>query len=181
MQIVAKALLFILGIWLFSILLNDIKVPTLVYRDDNYTRFLAYTISILLLLVIALCITIFNSNTFTQKIVGPGDKLTGPQLNLWFTTALRLAAVFSGLVLIIYNLPHLLAILEFPFRHIRPFITQVFIYKQTPDLLQLPIRTTVPAITNTIKIIVAVYLVFGAPHYVKSQLNLLANSERKYS
>jgi len=129
-------------------------------------------------MIIVLMLTITNSNFLAKKMAGPGDIIAGQQLALWFTVSMTVAAVFSGIILLCYNLPFLLAILESPLRHIVPFIEQL-IYRQKPQILNLPVKQVISVIAECLKTILAVYLVLGAPHFVKRQLKLLLNVERQ--
>jgi len=168
MQIIAKALLTVLGIyalvtllfsqpWFFASLQQSV-LPKILY-------FAAFAV----LTAFIVFFTIFSNDSLARKIAGPGDQLTPAARALWLTASLRLALVFAGLMLLPDSITTMAKILKIPFL-IRPAVSKMFLFKSLPTVLNLPPTEWFRIICDLFKAILAVYLICGAPSFIRWQL-----------
>jgi hypothetical protein len=166
MQIIAKAGLVSSGI----------------YAVVNLSWYLTHVIPSFNLLIGILCFAvfavfiavitfflIFNNDSLARKMAGPGEKLNPAANTLWLSSSLRVAAVFCGLILLSASVPTIRNILLVPIR-IRPFINEIFLFDRCPRQLLMSFSEWCEIIYNFLKLILVVYLLCGAPHFVRWQL-----------
>lgn len=168
MQIIAKAGLISLGIYAVVNLCwyLGIQIPL-----SNLTSPLSYILCFAVFAVFIAIITfflIFNNNSLARKIAGPGDKLNPAAQTLWLSSSLRVAVVFCGLILLSASIAIIRNILLVPL-HIRPIINEIFLFDRFPRQLLMSFSKWCEIIYNFLKIILAVYLLCGAPHFVRWQ------------
>jgi hypothetical protein len=116
-------------------------------------------------------ILLFWSDGITKIIAGPDADQCEKVDDLWVVTGLRLTACLCG-ILLLY----------------RPVSLLIAAIINCPDILsymtlqgqkfQLSTRTTVTTLTATIQGAFAIYLIFGAPHYVRWQMRVIAAKTR---
>lgn len=165
MQIIAKAGLVSLGIY---------AVVNLCWYLTHVIPSFTCLIGILCFAVFAVFIAvitfylIFNNDSLARKMAGPGEKLNPAAKTLWLSSSLRIAAVFCGLILLSASIPTIRNILLVPIR-IRPFINEIFLFDRCPRQLLMPFSEWCEIIYNFLKLILAVYLLCGAPHFVRWQ------------
>jgi len=80
-------------------------------------------------------------------------------------------AVFYGLILLSTSIPTILNIVVSPLQ-IRPLINETFTFKTFPkSLVFTPVQWS-SMIYNFLKVISAVYLLYGWPQFIRFQLNI---------
>ncbi len=168
MQIIAKAGLVSLGIY---------AIVTLCWYLTHVIPFLnipSWLIGILCFAVFAVFIAvitfflIFNNDSLARKMAGPGAQLNPAAKTLWLFSSLRVAVVFCGLIFLSASIPTIINILLVPMR-IRPFINDIFLFDRCPRQLLMFFSEWCEIIYNFLKLILAVYLLCGAPHFVRWQ------------
>lgn len=168
MQIIAKAGLVSLGIyaivtlcWYLTNVIPSFNIPSCLIGILCFAVFAVFIAIITFFLI-------FNNDSLARKMAGPGDQLNPADEALWLAASLRVAAVFCGLILLSASIPSIRNILLVPI-HIRPFINEIFLFDRYPKPLLMPFSKWCEIIYNFLKIIFAVYLLCGAPHFVRWQ------------
>ncbi len=168
MQIIAKAGLVSLGIytvvtlcWYLTHVIPSFNLPSYLVGTLCFTVFAVFFAVITFFLI-------FNNDSLARKMAGPGDQLNPATEALWLAASLRLASVFCGLILLSASIPTIRNVLLVPIR-IRPFINEIFLFDSYPKTLLLPFSKWCAIIYNLLKLILAVYLLCGAPHFVRWQ------------
>lgn len=168
MQIFAKAGLVSLGIyavvtlcWYLTNVMPLLKIPSCLIG------ILCFVVFAVVIAVITFFL-IFNNDSLARKMAGHGDQLNPAAKALCLTASLRVAVVFCGLIFLPASIPTIRNILLIPLR-IRPFINEIFLFDRYPEPLLMPFSKWCEIIYNFLKIILAVYLLCGAPHFVRWQ------------
>ena len=168
MQIIAKAGFVSLGIyavvnlcWYLTHVIPSFNTPS------PLIGILCFAVFAVFIAVITFYL-IFNNDSLARKMAGPGDQLNPAAKALWLAASLRVAAVFCGLILLSASIPTIRNILLVPIR-IGPFINEIFLFDSFPKPLLFPFSKWCRIIYNFLKLILAVYLLCGAPHFVRWQ------------
>lgn len=168
MQMIAKAGLVSLGIyavvnlcWYLTHVIPSFNIPS------PLIGILCFAVFAVFIAVITFYL-IFNNDSLARKMAGPGDQLNPAAKTLWLSSSLRVAAVFCGLILLSASIPTIRNILLVPIR-IRPFINEIILFDRYPKPLLMPFSKWCRIIYNFLKLILAVYLLCGAPHFVRWQ------------
>lgn len=168
MQIIAKAGLVSLGIyavvnlcWYLTHVIPSFYIPS------PLIGIVCFAVLAVFIAVITFFL-IFNNDSLARKMAGPGDQLNPADKTLWLSSSLRVAAVFCGLILLSVSIPTIRNILLVPIR-IRPFINEIFLFDRYPKPLLMPFSKWCEIIYNFLKLILAAYLLCGAPHFVRWQ------------
>lgn len=112
---------------------------------------------------------IFKNNSLTHKLAGPGEILNPGTQTIWLITSLRLVLVFCGLIIFSTSITTIIKILLTPV-YIRPMVNEIFVLKRFPTSLELSLRQWSDLIFDLGKAGLAIYLLYGAPHFVRWQL-----------
>lgn len=168
MQIIAKAGLVSLGIyavvtlcWYLTHVIPTFNLPSPLFGILCFTVFAVFFAVITFFLI-------FNNDSLARKMAGPGDQLNPTAKALWLYASLRVATIFCGLILLSTSIPTIRNILLVPIR-IRPLINEIFLFDSFPKSLLLPFPKWCAIIYNSLKLISAVYLLCGAPHFLRWQ------------
>jgi len=168
MQIIAKAGLVSLGIyaivtlcWYLTHVIPSFNIPS------RLIGILCFALFAVVIAVVTFFL-IFNNDSLAREMAGPGDQLNPAAKALWLAASLRVAAVFCGLILLSASIPTIRNILLVPIR-IGPFINEIFLFDSFPKSLLFPFSKWCKIIYNFLKLISAIYLLCGAPHFVRFQ------------
>jgi len=168
MQIIAKAGLVSLGIyavvtlcWYLTHVIPSFNLPSGLVGTLCFTVFAIF-------IAVTTFFLIFNNDSLTRKMAGPGDQLNPATEALWLAASLRVATVFCGLILLSTSIPTIRNILLVPIR-IGPLINEIFLFDSFPKSLLFPFSKWCAIIYNFLKLILAVYLLCGAPHFLRWQ------------
>lgn len=168
MQIIAKAGLVSLGIyavvtlcWYLTHVIPSFNLPSCLVGTLCFTVFAVF-------IAVTTFFLIFNNDGMARKMAGPGDQLNPATEALWLAASLRVATVFCGLILLSTSIPTIRNILLVPIR-IGPLINEIFLFDSFPKSLLLPFPKWYAIIYNFLKLILAVYLLCGAPYFVRWQ------------
>lgn len=182
MQIVAKAVLTILGTMCIVNLCHNLSMLTYFIWNTSTLRVILFLSVFIILLITIAYLLIFKNNRLASIMAGESEKLNPESQALWLAVSLRLVAIFYGLILLSTSIPTILNIVVSPI-HIRPLINEIFTFKTFPKSLIFTTRQWSTMIYNFLKAILAVYLLYGWPQFIRFQLNTrktksLANSNR---
>jgi hypothetical protein len=175
MQIIAKAVLTFLGLSaLVNFCINLTRLPslTLVQTQDASVLRVALSLPLAIIFTIAVVyMLIFKNDWLACKMAGSGEKLDPESETLWFAGSLRMVAVLYGLTLLSGSITTILNILALPL-YVRPLVNEIFTFRTCPKPLAFTLHQWSSIIYNFLQAILAVYLLYGWPHFVRYQLNL---------
>lgn len=170
MQMVAKTTLTILGIYAAVTLyrfypsryISSAQEPS-IFQEILF--FSAFTIFVAFIVYSM----IFNNDSLSRKMAGLGQQLH-PQIQAsWLVKSLHTGLVFAGLMLLPNSVPTMIKTLKIFFL-IRPAINDILISKSVPNILRLSYAQWYENIYDFLKAILALYLLCGAPHFIRWQL-----------
>ncbi len=172
MQVIAKVVLAVLGIYS---LVNFCRTLTFVVFElfDNCSFAVAANgVGISIVFIIALLyFLIFRNDWLAVKIAGPGERLSPANQRIWLAASLRAGAVFCGLILLAGStrlFGNILFALWLP--NIRRWITQILNSGGFFNWTEFFSRRGATGIYDFLKAVLAVYLLCGAPQFVRRQL-----------
>jgi hypothetical protein len=137
---------------------------------ENYrTKLIIVAAQFVITLTLSL-IFLFRPDVIIRMITGPDIGQFEKVDNLWVITGLRMTICFCGLLILFPRIERLFfyipAIIKGP--NILSYMT---IEGQSSVI---PVKRTVGFLVEIAKLIVAIYLIFGAPHYVRWQMRSVA-------
>ena len=164
MQIIAKTALTVLGTYATVTTCRHLSlfIPLTEGRISPITGFSIFTAAIIFFFI-------FKNDFLARKMAGTGEKLNPETQAFWLITSLRLSLVFCGLILLCTSIPSIIKILLIP-THIRPAVNEILVFKKFPTSLVLSLREWSTITFNFGEAILAIYLLCGAPHFVRWQL-----------
>jgi hypothetical protein len=115
---------------------------------------------------------IFRNDWLAVKMAGPGERLSPAGQRLWLAASLRGGAVFCGLILLAgLNRQFSSFLLSLWPPNLRSLITQILNTDGFEGILVF-FRWKVTSIYNFLKAALTIYLLCGAPQYVRLQLKI---------
>ena len=173
MQIIAKAALTFLGISAIVNLCQNLSILTSTTQaQDTSTLRVILFLPVFIILPIAIAyLLIFKNDWLACKMAGAGEKLNSKSEALWLAGSLRMVAIFYGLILLSTSIPTILNIVVSPL-YTRPLINEIFTFKTFPKSLIFTPYQWSYMIYNFLKAILAVYLLYGWPQFIRFQLNI---------
>jgi len=166
MQIIAKTVLTVLGIYTILTLCR-LYAPPYVSPEGELSVWwhVAFFAGFTPLATLVVVFLIFNNDGIARKMAGPGPIADRQTQTAWLIRSLRVGLVLTGLMLLPKSIPVVLDISYFvasTFKNsFRPGIY--------PDILGASARTRFEYAYNLIKAVLALYLICGAPHFVRRQ------------
>lgn len=169
MQIIAKAVLTFLGIYA-AVNLN-IRMLIFQGQDISITQVVLSSSAVIVSLIAVAYFLIFKNNRLAYKMAGPGEKLNPESEILWLAASLRMVAILYGLMLLSTSIPTILNIVVSPL-HICSLANEIFTFRTFPKSLTFKPYQWSYMTFNFLKAILAVYLLYGWPRFIRLQLNL---------
>lgn len=173
MQIIAKAILTFIGLSAIANLCQYqcAAAPTVLYGGTFMFRTVLF-LSVFLIVTIAIAyFFIFKNDWLVYKIAGSGEKLSPERETLWLAGSLRMVAVLYGLILLAASISTILNIILSPL-YVCHLINEILTFKTFPKSLAFSPSQWSYMIYNFLKAILAVYLLYGWPHFIRFQLNI---------
>ena len=172
MQIIAKAVLTILGLHVAVLLYSNLKttIGLLFHRIQNPPPLVSFTYLAVFafLLLLLIFYFVFKNNGLAVRISGSGEPLGLEQQRKWLIISLRLVLFFYGFVLLSDTVG---AVIYFLFTVLSPeFIDYLLDPQVLHPVLHLVESRWCEVIVNATKACLACYLIFGAPHFIRWQL-----------
>ena len=131
------------------------------------------------LATLAVYFVIFNNTKFSGMIAGPELATDEPEprkQRLLLAKSLRVGLVFVGLMLLPRSIPMMVKIPKIFFL-IRPAFNDIIISKSAPGILRLSYSEWFRDIDGFLRAILALYLIYGAPHFIRWQVKHSARQE----
>ena len=182
MQVLAKTTLTVLGVYAVLTLCNAYP-SRYIYRREPPAIVLEMLslCTFAVLAAFAVYFMISNNTALSKRIAGPGEILDPGTQALWLTKSLRIGLVLAGLMLLPRSIPMIVKIPKIFFL-IRPALNDIIVSKRVPNILRLSYSEWFKNIYGFLRAILAIYLIYGAPHFTRSQvrqnLHLQASIER---
>jgi hypothetical protein len=175
MQIITKAVLTFLGLSaLANFCINLTRLPSLILMQTQDASVLRVVLSLPLAIIFTIAVVymlIFKNDWLACKMAGSGEKLDPESETLWLAGSLRIVAIAYGLILFSSSIPTILNILALPF-YIRPLVNEIFTFRTFPKSLAFTSYQWSSMVYNFLQTILAVYLLYGWPQFIRFQLNL---------
>lgn len=180
-QIIAKTILIIcgIGIALLEIIRYCITLQMYIASQFGGSRILgiSYIVAVILATAWVIYYLIINNDWLIKKIVPDEEPIAAEYQKLWFISCLRVGLVFCGLLLMAYSLQSIVytvtLIVNLPFIGKQAFSDMLYGSKVFKGKL-LPKH-----IYDIITTVLIVYLIAGAPGFVKWQMKRSLNSTVK--
>ncbi len=172
MQIIAKAVLTFIG--LSAIVNLCLYLHSLTYTAQNLATFMfriVLFLSVFIIFAVAIAyLLIFKNDWLVYKIAGSGEKLNPERGTLWLDSSLRMVAALYGLILLATLMPTILNIIVSPL-YILSLANEILTFKTFPKSLIFTPSQWSYMIYNFLKAILAVYLLYGWPQFIRFQLS----------
>lgn len=170
MQIVAKAVLTVLGIYAVVTLyrfypsryISPTEQPAILQEILLFSAFTIFVAFIAYLMI-------FNNATLSRKMAGTGENLESENQAIWLIQSFRVGLILTGLMLLPNSSPAIIRILKIPFL-IRPAVNDILTSKSVPNIFRLSYAQWYKNIYDFLKMVLALYLICGAPHFIRWQL-----------
>jgi len=121
------------------------------------------------LAALAVYLMIFNNTKFSKRIAGPGEILRPGTQRALLVKSLRVGLVVAGLMLLPRSIPTMVKIPKIFFL-IRPALNDIIVCKSVPDILRLSHSEWFTNIYGFLRAILALYLIYGAPRFIRWQV-----------
>jgi len=180
MHVIAKAVLAGLGVLaVFSVLdFISIAVPGEIVRLRCGIPRTVSVVNILILTATTLAFgvvffrLIFRSDRWAERIVGCRKNCEPMSDASWVVIVFRFAAVLCGLIITWRSLPAIVAVVSFS-----PQLREVIRDMTYGIFPTIPLTALCKAVFELICLVSGLYLLSGAPHFVRWQMEKLAASE----
>jgi hypothetical protein len=171
MQIIAKAVLTILGLSAILNLSQYVSTAIRAGTDSSAVRVFLFLPVLIIFIALITYLLIFKNSRLARKMAGPGEQLNPENEALWLAASLRMVAIFYGLILLSTSIPTILNIIVSPLC-IRPLINEIFTFNTFPKSLTFTTAQWSSIVYNSLKALLAVYLLCGWPQFIRLQLNI---------
>jgi hypothetical protein len=177
-HLIAKLILAAMGVYLLMHFLggvsSDVVPLELKCPPETFTaRMLVIVVEAVIALVASL-ILLFRSDGLARMITGPDANQCEKADGRWTIAALRITACFCGLLILYWRIA--LLIVNVPAIINGPNILSYMTLEGQSSLLSA--QTLARILVEVIKGIFAIYLILGAPHYVRRQMRAIAAKSR---
>jgi len=173
-QMIAKTLLIICGIFIVDIVLRDfiILLPSVFPTSAKASLIgvLFYSIATILFLAAIIVFMIFNNNWLVKKILPAEETVPAEYEKLWFSSSLRIGLVFCGLIFFAVSADALLyaikTVVDLPFLGRQLFSDIIY----GNHLFNVKDSHFYVNIYRFLKMVLAIYLIAGAPGFIGWQM-----------
>jgi hypothetical protein len=166
MQIIAKAVLTFLGLIAFTNFCAYLTMlPSVLLIKNQNIPVLRVASSLLLAIIFIMAVVytlMFKNDWLACKMAGSGEKLNSESETLWLTASLRMVAILYGLILLSSS------IMAIPTVFVLLFSTS----GTCPKPLAITVSQWSYMLYSFLLLILAAYLLFGWPQFIRYQLNL---------
>jgi hypothetical protein len=173
MHLIARIILTVLGVYLVVQLLDNapmflqstMQSP---FSFDNSARILIF----LLFLASGFAIIyylLFTPDRLVQKMIGSTEDITDFADPIWIATAFRLALVLFGILITARNIDFIVNTAAFLIYGPK-LIVEMIVYKYIDKTFDMPLCAWLTIVARLLKTALGIYLLFGAPQYVRWQI-----------
>jgi hypothetical protein len=160
MQIIAETVLTALGVYAILSLCRLYTPPSLgPERDLPVWWYVVFFSGLVPLAALVIFFLIFNNDGIARRMAGPGPIPDRHTQTIWLIKSLRIGLVLTGLMLLPKSIPVILNIVS--------IIISNFRAGTFPDIPAAPPRIRFKNTYSLIRMVLAIYLVCGAPHFVR--------------
>jgi len=177
MQVVAKTILTVLGIHAIVALCGNYPGQYLFATQEisvlsEALFFLAFILGV----AFVGYFMVFGNNQLSRKMAGTAEQFVPRDQTDWLVKSLRVGLVFAGLMLLPRSVPILIRTAKLFFL-IRPAVSDIIVSKTVPDILRLSYAQWYRTIYEFLKAILAIYLLCGAPYFLRWQMRHSSRTE----
>jgi hypothetical protein len=174
-HLIAKLILAAMGIDLLMHSLGGISSAVVGFQlncpPETFTARMLVTAAGLVITFAASLILLFRSDGLARILTGPDTGECEKADTRWIIAGVRLTMCLCGLLILYRPISYLVpAIIDSP-----KTLFDTVLGRQT---FPLPTRTIAVILTETIKGVFGIYLIFGAEHYVRWQMRTIAAKTR---
>ena len=175
MQLMAKLALTMLGVFLF---VESVSYFWLVGSPKDRWWPMLYVFGIFLLLSFLACRMLFWSDAWMERMIGAEDEHTHVVSSMAAVGGFRVVLILCGLLILGCRIEILVRAVAFIV--VAPkIIVSMIVYKYVAAVFYMPGRHWLRLIVNLAEVAFGIYLVLGAPRFVRWQMDkyYLASSE----
>jgi len=166
-QLIAKLALTVLGIFIF---VESMHYVWLAGAAGQLWWPSVYSLGIFLLFSVLVCRMLFWSDAWGERMIGPGDEDEPAIGTLASVGGFRVVLVLCGLLILAGRIEFLVRTVAFIV--VAPkIIVSMIVYKYVDGVFYMPGRDWIQLIVNLARVILGIYLVLGAPRFVRWQMN----------
>lgn len=173
MHLIARIILTVLGVYLLVQILDSapMLLQSSTYWHSSDDRFVS-VIPFLLIFPFGFAVIyylLFTQAGVVRKMVGSTDSVTDLADAIWTATGFRLALVSFGILITARNIDFIVNAVAF-LVYGPPVVVQMIVYKYIDKIFDMPLYAWLTIAARLSKTVLGIYLLFGAPHYVKWQI-----------
>ena len=170
MQVLAKTTLTVLGVYAILTLCGHCPVGYMCRHEQSaIVPEILSLCTFAVLAALTVYFVIFKNTALSKRIAGPGEILDPRTQALWLVKSLRVGLVLAGLMLLPRSIPIMVKIPKMFFL-IRPALNDIIVSKRVPNILRLSYSEWFKNIYGFLRAILAIYLIYGAPHFIRWQV-----------
>jgi len=167
MHLIAKLALTVLGVLVLVESLRYIRLVGTV--GPGWVPSLC-SLGICLLLSVLACRLLFWSDAWVERMIGPADEDVPAVSRIRAVGGFRVVLLFCGLLVLSGRIEILIRAAAFI--TVAPkIIVNMIVYKHVDKVFYMPVSTWVRLIVNLCKTALGIYLVLGAPRFVRWQMS----------
>jgi len=174
MHLFAKLVLTTLGIFILLDFLSYLELPSRLTKgySDAVVGPLLVTAGSLAPLCILAYYLLFKSDSLARKMVGLTNEDTSDVSRIWVVAGFRLTLFFCGVIIISGSVEFLVRVAGFVI--VGPgLIVNMILYKYIDTTFRLGFREWLRLFVDVCRAVLGIYLVLGAPHFVRWQIRKL--------
>jgi hypothetical protein len=179
MYLLAKLTLTILGIFILLDFLSYLELPSRLtkgYSDAVVGPLLVTVVSLAPLCILAYYL-LFKSDNLARKMVGSTNEDSSDVSRIWVVTGFRLTMFLCGVLIISGSIEFLVRVAGFVIVGPRLIINMIF-YKYIDTAFRLGFREWLRLFVDVCRAVLGIYLVLGAPRFVRWQIRNLETCSR---
>lgn len=180
MQIIAKTILTVLGIYAVVTLWRSYPGQYHYPNEAPVILQVLWLLAFAVLTVLIMYLMVFDNDYLCHKMAGAEDDSAGAERQALLAKSLRIGLVFAGLMLLPKSVPTMIKIPKLFFL-IRPAVSDMITSRDLANILKLSWAEWFRNIYSFLRAILAVYLVCGAPHFVRWQVRHCWRAESRTS
>jgi hypothetical protein len=165
-QLIAKLALTVLGIFIF---VESMHYVWLAGAAGQLWWPSVYSLGIFLLFSVLVCRMLFWSDAWVERMIGPGDEDEPAIGTLASVGGFRIVLVFCGLLILAGRIEFLVRAAAFIV--VAPkIIVNMIVYRYVDTVFYMSGREWLRLIVNLARAVLGIYLVLGAPRFVRWQV-----------
>lgn len=167
MHLIAKLALTVLGVLILFESLRYILIVGTMWAGWGPNL---CSLGVFLLLSVLVWRMLFWSDAWVERMIGPGDEDAPPVSSIRAVGGFRVVLLFCGLLVLAGRIEILIRAVAFI--AVAPkMIVNMIVYKHIDEVFYMPVRSWIRLIVSIAKAALGIYLVLGAPRFVRWQMS----------